>query len=256
MNAVNFQLKGSVVTAIVLELYQFSPESFADELQSKVQQAPALFDQSAVVISLEKFTGNYDLINFVSLVEQCRAAGMQPMAFRGGDDFLADPIRATGLAWLPANGSRSKDRLLETPTGPKSTNDQEASVVIKTVVETIVEEKLVHRPSKVLTRPVRSGQQFYAEGADLIVMSQVGEGAEVLADGHIHVYGTLRGRALAGVKGDKSARVFCQSLEAELISIAGTFMLSDELRDCNWKQASAALLDDDKLIIEKIKTVY
>ena len=111
MNAVNFQLKGSVVTAIVLELYQFSSENFAEELQIKVQQAPALFDQSAVVISLEKFTGDYDLINFVSLVEQCRAAGMQPMAFRGGDDFFADSIRATGLAWLPANGSRSDERM-------------------------------------------------------------------------------------------------------------------------------------------------
>jgi septum site-determining protein MinC len=252
MNAVNFQLKGSVVTAIVLELYQFSPESFAEELQHKVQQAPALFDQSAVVISLEKFTGNYDLINFVSLVEQCRSAGMQPMAFRGGEKYLSDSIRATGLAWLPTTGARNKDRLLETPNGSKQPATSEVTTVFETIVETRVEEKIVHRPSKVLTRPVRSGQQVYAEGADLIVMTQVSEGAEVLADGHIHVYGALRGRALAGVKGDKSARVFCQSLEAELISIAGIFMLSDELRDFSWKQPSSATLDNDSLIIDTI----
>jgi len=99
---------------------------------------------------------------------------------------------------------------------------------------------------------VRSGQQFYAQDADLIVLTNVAEGAEVLADGHVHVYGALRGRALAGVRGDKSARVFCQSLEAELVSVGGVFMLSDELRERCWKQPSYVSLDDDQLTISKI----
>jgi septum site-determining protein MinC len=115
------------------------------------------------------------------------------------------------------------------------------------VVRTVVEEKLVHRPSKVITRPIRSGQQVYAEGSDLIVMAAVSEGAEILADGHIHVYGPLRGRALAGVRGDVQARIFCQSLEAELVSVAGNFKLSDSLRELTWKAPAQVYLLDDTL---------
>lgn len=253
MNAANFQLKGSVVTAIVLKLYRYDPLTFIDELKARIEQAPSLFEKSAVVISLEEFRGNYDLVNLITLVSQCREAGMQPIAFRGGEPYLAVAIRTTGLAWLPATGSHKKERNLESvPVATEPAAAKPPKTVIETVVETVVEEKLVHRPSKLLTRPVRSGQQFYAEGADLIVTTQVGEGAEVLADGHIHVYGALRGRALAGVKGDKSARIFCQSLEAELVSVAGVFMLSDELRETSWKQPSQVTLDEEKLVVGKI----
>lgn len=247
-NAASFQLKGSVVTAIVLELHQYTPQTFARELQVKVQQAPALFDQSALVINLEKFDADFDSINFITLLEQCRNAGLQPIAFRGGDENLGAAIRATGLAWLPRSGARHKDKVLTNTVAPSPNTERAA----ETIIETVVEERLVHRPSKVITRPVRSGQQFYAEGADLIVLAQVGEGAEVLADGHIHVYGALRGRALAGVNGDKSARIFCHSLEAELVSIAGTFMLSDELRETSWKLPCHTELSDDKLAIKPI----
>lgn len=84
-------------------------------------------------------------------------------------------------------------------------------------------------PAKVITTPVRSGQQVYAKGTDLVVLTQVGEGAEVIADGNIHIYGTLRGRAIAGAGGNEQARIFCQSLKAELISIAGIYQVSDDL---------------------------
>lgn len=110
------------------------------------------------------------------------------------------------------------------------------------------------RPTKLVTQPVRSGQQIYAQGADLIIMSQVSEGAEVLADGHIHVYGTLRGRALAGVNGDTSARIFCRSLEAELLSVAGNFVLSEDLRSRAevWKQPTQVFLHDETLKVEAL----
>ena len=119
------------------------------------------------------------------------------------------------------------------------------------VIKTVIEEKLVSHPAKVIMRPIRSGQQVYAEG-DLIVIASVGAGAEVLADGNIHVYGALRGRALAGVKGDVSARIFCKSMEAELVSIAGNFMLSDALQTFVWKEAAQVLLNDDNLLIEPL----
>ena len=99
---------------------------------------------------------------------------------------------------------------------------------------------------------MRSGQQVYAEGSDLVITAAVSEGAEVLADGNIHVYGTLRGRALAGVKGNTQARVFCQSLDAELISIAGQFIMHDKVKTSCWKQPAQIYLEDESLHIEPI----
>src|SRR5690606_18981178 len=122
------------------------------------------------------------------------------------------------------------------------------------LVETVVEERLVQRVSKLITRPIRSGQQIYAEGADLIVMSQVSEGAEVLADGHIHIYGALRGRALAGVRGDDSARIFCQNLEAELVSVAGNFLLRDSFADDVLKKPVQIYMSGENLLVEKLQS--
>ena len=90
---------------------------------------------------------------------------------------------------------------------------------------------------ELITQPIRSGQQIYVPGGDLIVMASVGHGAELLADGNIHVHGALRGRALAGVMGDKNAMIYCKSLEAELVSVAGQYRISEDLKDTGWKQS-------------------
>jgi septum site-determining protein MinC len=103
-----------------------------------------------------------------------------------------------------------------------------------------------------ITQPVRSGQQIYAQGGDLIVLASVSHGAELLADGHIHVYGSMRGRALAGVLGDKDAMIFCRSLEAELISIAGQYRLSEDLKETCWKQPACIQLQDGRLNIRSV----
>ena len=91
-------------------------------------------------------------------------------------------------------------------------------------------------PTKIITQPIRSGQQVYAPGGDLLILNSVSPGAELLADGHIHVMGALRGRALAGINGDPHAMIFCKSLEAELVSIAGQYQISEDLKDNLWKQ--------------------
>jgi septum site-determining protein MinC len=107
----------------------------------------------------------------------------------------------------------------------------------------------VLKPAKVVSRPVRSGQQIYAQGSDLVVTASVSEGAELLADGNIHVYGTLRGRALAGVKGNSNARVFCQSLDAELVSIAGQFIMHESVKGDCWKKPAQIFLEEETLRI-------
>jgi len=108
-------------------------------------------------------------------------------------------------------------------------------------------------PAKVIASPIRSGQQVYARDADLIILSAVSNGAEVLADGHIHVYGPLRGRALAGIKGNKKARIFCQSMEAELVSIAGCYQVNEKLTNCDSKTPAQILLKNEQLQIIPIK---
>lgn len=227
-----FQLKGSVVTTFILELYQYSRENFIQQLKDKISQAPDFFFQSSVVISLEKFDSSAD-IDFVELLDICRQYDLQPMAFKSVDERFKAAIKAANMPLLADAASRD--------------------AVKDTVVETrVVEEKTECRRSKVISRPVRSGQQVYAEGCDLIILSQVSEGAEVMADGNIHIYGSLRGRALAGIKGDTQARVFCQKLEAELISIAGHFKLSESLDKTVWGQAAQVYLDEQTLHVEPV----
>jgi len=112
-----------------------------------------------------------------------------------------------------------------------------------------VEVQVPVSANKLITTPIRSGQQVYAPGGDLVVLAPVSAGAEILADGNIHVYGPLRGRALAGVKGDTEARIFCQSLEAELISIAGNYKVNEDLQKEHWKEGIQARLEGDQLVI-------
>lgn len=227
-----FQLKGSVVTTFILELYHYSRENFIQQLKDKVTQAPDFFFLSPVVISLEKFDNTAE-IDFLELLDLCRQYDLQPMAFKSVDERFKAAIKSANIPLLADAAPRD--------------------IVKQAVVETpAVEEKAECRKSKVISRPVRSGQQVYAEGCDLIILSQVSEGAEVLADGNIHIYGSLRGRALAGIKGDTEARVFCQKLEAELISIAGHFILSESLDKEAWGKAAQVYLDEQTLQVEAV----
>src|SRR5207248_2653626 len=106
-------------------------------------------------------------------------------------------------------------------------------------------------PARLVTEPVRSGTQIYAQGTDLIVTAAVSAGAELVADGHIHVYGALRGRALAGAGGDVEARIFCSRLEAELVSIAGRYLVSEQLPPEQRGSAVHIALVDDQLTVTK-----
>ena len=111
----------------------------------------------------------------------------------------------------------------------------------------------VIRPTKIITSPVRGGQTIYAEGCDLVVVASVSPGAELMADGNIHVYGPMRGRALAGHKGNAKARIFCQQLSAELVSIAGKYKVSEDLRrDPLWGAGVQISLSSDMLNITRL----
>lgn len=230
-----FRLKGGLFPLTTLEFSGWQREGFLHELQAKVAEAPAFFQDAPVILALDALPESVD-VPLQEVVSMCRAHGMLPVGVRGGGESLQATARELGLARLPVGRSRPTPQ--EPRARPDSTEPQ--------LPEPQPSEPKAS-PSRVVTNPVRSGQQVYAAGGDLIVLSSVSEGAEVLADGNIHVYGPLRGRALAGVRGDAEARIFCQSLEAELVSIAGDFKLHEDLQSSLWRQAVQIYLDEQTL---------
>lgn len=285
----SFRLKGGLFPLTQLELAHYDYSTFAQDLKNKVAEAPAFFQQTPVVLSLECLAPSdapeleQSSAALDAICQLCREHGLIPVALRGGSDVLQQQALDLGMALMPVNrpkaragrslpGSEaSQTRHTESSFGqavpeqaclPLGTSTADTGVTAsqnngikqekasETPAETRAEP--IHRASKIITTPVRSGQQVYAPGGDLIVMAQVSAGAEILADGNIHVYGPLRGRALAGVKGDSRARVFCHSLEAELISIAGTFKLDEDLRSDHWKQPVQIHLNEMDLFIEPL----
>ncbi|MBM6549951.1 septum site-determining protein MinC [Marinomonas ostreistagni] len=235
----DFRLKGSVVTTVLLEVRTPNVDQIELGLKEKIAQVPQFFDQVPLIIDISACVADITLELMQTLFDRCRTLGLAVIGWRCAQDNIPAWRFDCPLPLLPNANSRSISAK-----APPAAPNKDPDVVIKTVVEEIE----VSQPTKIVTKPVRSGQQIYAPG-DLVVMSQVSAGAEVLAEGNIHVYGALRGRALAGVKGNAEARVFCKSLEAELVAIAGNFMLSDALQKIIWKDAAQVLLVDDTLEI-------
>ncbi|CAD5261414.1 putative septum site-determining protein MinC [Alteromonas sp. 38] len=241
-----FRMKGTTLTSIVLEVIDFDPDTFESQLAEKINSAPQFFTRSSLILHLVKLLSATE---FELLVALCRRFKLQPMAVRGEVGALRSVINDLGLA--DVSQSKFTESSLKT-TKPESTALKEQAANEPAASSPVPTPAAATKPVKVISRPVRSGQQVYAEGGDLVITAAVSEGAEVLADGNIHVYGTLRGRALAGVKGNVHARVFCQSLDAELISIAGQFIMHETVKASCWKQPAQIYLEEDTLHIEPI----
>lgn len=247
----SFQLKGGVVTTIILEICSQNSAEFSEFLRDKIDQAPQFFAHSPVLLDIGAVSDT--AIELAPFVDICREFGLLPIGFKGEcSDALQSQIRVSGLPLLGAAATRGGNSLELQPSVQKPSVEAVKDVVVGGLEQKSKEEKWVQRPSKVIKQPVRSGQQIYAQGADLIVLAPVNEGAEVIADGNVHVYGALRGRALAGVQGDRQAQVFCQSMEAELISIAGDFMLSDSIEEALHKKSVRVELVEQTLQLSEL----
>ncbi len=199
-----FKLKGRLFTFTVLQLQSVVCEVIVKQLIEMVSQAPKLFENTPIVLDCSAIDS--DALDLSSLCQMIRELGVVPIAIQGGNAFLQTCARALGLAVL--NASATHDKPLETS--------------IDTVTTSITKSKRVNSP-------IRSGQQIVSKAADLIIAASVSHGAEVLSEGNIHVYGALRGKALAGMNGDRDARIFCLSLDAELVSIAGFYLVRESL---------------------------
>lgn len=251
-----FRLKGGLFPLTLLEISRFDAADFEQQLRDKAAAAPGFFQQTPVVLSFDDFVGELDALPMADIMAICRSQGLLPVALRSGVESLERQALALSLAIMPATRVKpTPEPQVETADAPEA-GATEGDTAAANAPESVQLElspsthiEINHSPSKIITTPIRSGQQVYAPGGDLIIMAAVSAGAEVLADGNIHVYGALRGRALAGVKGDTSARIFCQSLEAELVSIAGTFKVDEDLRNEHWKTAVQVGRDEGALCI-------
>lgn len=222
-----FKLKGRLFTFTVLQLQEVVCEAIVNQLVQMIAQAPKLFEQTPIVLDCTSIES--DALDLSSLCQAIREQGVVPIAVQGGSAFLQTCARALGLAVL--NASATNDKPLETS------------------IETTATPTFVSK-SKRVNVPIRSGQQIVGKAADLIITASVSHGAEILSEGNIHIYGALRGKALAGISGDKEARIFCQSLDAELVSIAGFYLVREALHPVT--SPCQIYLQEDQIKIESL----
>lgn len=240
-----FELKAAGFTLPVIRLLAADIEAVAAELGARVEQAPEFFKNTPVVIDLSAFASERGDVQFPSLVGLLRGYGMIPFGVRGGTKAQHAAAEAMELAILSDHEMRVPRAEPPAPSPPPPPRPAEP---------TSVESSAVRRGSgfTLITRPVRSGQRVYAAGGDLSIIASVSSGAELMADGNIHVYGPLRGRALAGMKGNTEARIFCQDLQAELVSVAGHYRISENIPAELRGMPVQIYLDQNILRIEKL----
>ena len=249
INDVSFQLKGRLFTLSVLKIQSTDFKKLDKELSEKIKLAPKFFSHAPVVIdvcaiSTEKASPKMTQekkpdveIDFKEIKEIIEKNGLIPVGVKGTTPELNKQAQNAGFAIMTDNSQDKKPSKVENGKPLPSngtTNDQEPKYY-----------------SKLVTQPIRSGQQVYSQG-DLVIVSSVSPGAELLAEGNIHVYGTLRGRALAGINGSRSARIFCHQLEAELVSIAGQYKIFEDIQEHHDQTPKQLYLDDTQLIISSL----
>lgn len=239
-------MTGGIYTLTTLELQVTSSALIKAQLDEMSKKAPHFFDQTPVVLAFEQLTELHNTINLITIREVLSRFGMLVIAVRGNSDQLKREASACRIAWFPSPKQRKPHK-----------ND---NVVMMNQKETSTETSHIAptpEPSDNKTlyidQPVRSGRQIYSPG-DLVVTSAVSCGAELLAAGSIHIYGPLRGRALAGVNGDQTARIYCRQFEAELISISGRYKIpsTSSTPDSLWGDSVLVTLEAQSLHIGRL----
>lgn len=218
-----FALKGSSLPLTVMHLYKTDIHSIQKELTQGINKAPGLFKDSPMVIDLASLPSD-SVPNFSEIDSLLRDNGIIPIGVQNCPERLSDLIVKAKLTPLP----KGKDH---------NSFSQEESKPAKTF------------GSKLINRSLRSGQRVYAPGSDLTIIGSVSPGAEAIADGNIHIYGALKGRALAGASGDENTRIFCLEFDAELASVAGSYRLFEQSEPSPNPQPTQIYLEEGRIIV-------
>ena len=252
------ELKGSVFTLTVLRLQSSDIDAIEKELRDRLAQGPRFFEDAPMVVDLEILKEQDLDIDFGKLSALLRELRLIPVGVRHGTPEHQKAAIAAGLAVM--KGGAIKDLTMPSAPAQKPSADQqpapqaEKQATAKMAADVKApepEQSEESRTTKVIYQPIRSGQQIYAKGGDLIVLAAVNAGAEIIADGNIHVYAPLRGRALAGVQGDQSARIFCHNMEAQLVSVAGHYRVFEDTVPGDIRNKAVQIyLDNEQLKID------
>lgn len=229
-------LKSLNFSLLVVNIDNEDLSLLSEELNKKRMTAPAFFENSPIVVNITDDTLEYDFKELKKIVDEQQfiLTGVSGVESESQKELLA----LQNIALLRGSKRTSKQQTSTTPVQ----KDAEPTVLVD-------HEEL---KTKIHIGRVRSGQQIYARECDLIINGDVAHGAEVIADGNIHIYGTLRGRALAGAMGSKNVFIFCQVLQPELVSVAGVYKLSDDLPANFVGKGSIISLENEKIVLAKL----
>ena len=233
----SFELKSAQLSVVAVALKSTDGAQLAAELERQRKDDQSFFDDDLVLIDLAAVAQDEQPIDFVPLLALLREHRTRPVAVRGGNPAQMQAALECGLVQAPLEVMRRA-----APAAQEAVHEAEA----------VREVPVAAPPAMVIDKPVRSGQRIYARG-DLVVLAIVSFGAEVIADGSIHVYAPLRGRAMAGARGDVNARIYTTCLEPQLVSIAGMYRTTEnELPEDVRGKAAQVRLDGEKLIFDPL----
>ncbi len=257
-------LKGSVFTLPVLCMKSADLNEIERDLKERLAKSPQFFQNAPIVIDLEAIKDCADDLDFPKFVTLLRGLHLVPVGVQHGTKSQHEAAKWAGFAELRGGAIQelptAATRRRNTTKGKKTTanneqakdNKQEPTSEKNASTRAII--SIESTPTtKVIRQPVRSGQRVYHQGGDLILLAAVNPGAEVMADGNIHVYAPLRGRALAGVKGKADARIFCQQMEAELVAVAGQYRVFENKVPPEMSGRPVQIfLEGDKIVIASL----
>jgi len=219
------RVEGGIFTVMVIGVGDPHDPALPQAIGEQVRRSPDFFADAPVVLDLKDTLSCTSVADFVALKTVLRRLRLIPGGVQNASAPQLRAALAVDLAPFPSVGSRRGAARVETKPNGNGVGP------------------------RLVTRPVRSGQQIYARDGDLVVIGPVSAGAELVADGNVHVYGALRGRAIAGARGDGDARIFAQRLEAELLAIAGRYLVSEAIPPEHLKRPAQVALVEDRLQI-------
>jgi septum site-determining protein MinC len=248
------ELKIGQVGIANLRIRTMDVERLVQEMNERVNRAPKLFGRAAVILDFGGLTRTPDVASAKALLDGLRGAGVLPVALAYGTSEIELLSQQLGLPLL-AKFRAQYERADAEPAPPRAApaaapaREPRRAAPAAAALAAAPAPGEAPKPGRMQLANVRSGQQLYAENCDLTVMGTVGAGAEVIADGSIHIYGTLRGRALAGAQGNTAARIFCRDFHAELVAIAGHYKVLDDVPDNLRGKAVQVWLEQDQIKI-------
>jgi septum site-determining protein MinC len=263
-----FKIKNVNLPVLVLHLKTPDMARVRAQLATRIKQMPDFFAHTPVALGLAELAGlaNSDAaLDLASLLDFMRGHRMQAVGVIGGSAAQREAAALAGLGIIPETPARpaavteaAPEPVVEAPPAPPAQDLGPAQPDLPGLEVEAAPAPLAPpeaRPTLVIDKPVRTGQRIYAEGGNLVVLAIVNAGAELIADGDIHIYAPLRGRALAGARGNTAARIYVQSMEAELVAIAGYFQVFDEgIPDAVRGKFSQVYLDGEKVMVKAMSS--